>query len=175
MPIPLANNIADLLRTDSIAAMGALMVIAGAHREILEWMARTMTEPSSQSSEHAPRPRSRPRPAPKRAKSNGAHKPRKDDARLSKRYQADRARGRRAKVLRLLLANDLHQRVASPSRRRSREIRRGQVEIDRRAGAAQAASQVDRPVERRSRTTRPRARLARLMHNGRLSRPAAMA
>ena len=64
MPAPLTADIATLLRTDSVAAMGALMIIAGAHRELLEWVAQTMPEARAQRA--------------KRAKANGARTPKKD-------------------------------------------------------------------------------------------------
>ena len=40
MPTPLPDPLASVLRSDSTAALAALMVIAGAHRDLFAWAAR---------------------------------------------------------------------------------------------------------------------------------------
>jgi hypothetical protein len=42
MPTPLSDNVSATLRADPTAALGALMVIAGAHAELFAWAARTV-------------------------------------------------------------------------------------------------------------------------------------
>jgi len=66
MPTPLPEALSSILRTDSTAALAALMVIANAHREIFAWAARMFgAEPPG---------KAEPKPTGQ-AKQPSAHKP----------------------------------------------------------------------------------------------------
>jgi hypothetical protein len=74
---PLADGVSAVLRSDATAALAALMVIAGAHRDIFAWAARMIgVEPSAA--------------APPSA-GNGAKRPSRGGGRLAKRDRDDRA------------------------------------------------------------------------------------
>ena len=89
---PLPEALAATLKADATAALAALMVIAGAHRELFDWASKAICG-------DAPKLRARSNgggrvcnatKTPKRAKSNGHREPR-GDARLAKRDADDRA------------------------------------------------------------------------------------
>jgi hypothetical protein len=59
MPTPISDSLASVLRSDSTAALAALMIIATAHREIFAWAARMLGgEPLVRTEEAAKQPRS---------------------------------------------------------------------------------------------------------------------
>jgi hypothetical protein len=64
MPTPLSDNVSAILRSDSTAALGALMVIAAAHAELFAWVAAMVATPAHSL-----------RVEPARVKSNGASPP----------------------------------------------------------------------------------------------------
>ena len=84
MPVPLSDALLESLK-DRTTALAAAFVIARWHPEHIAFAARTMTEPLSQPWERPARRRA------KHPKANGAHKPQRDDARLSKRDRTDEA------------------------------------------------------------------------------------
>ena len=47
MPSPLPDSVSATLRSDPTAALGALMVIAGAHAELFSWAARMVCDATS--------------------------------------------------------------------------------------------------------------------------------
>jgi hypothetical protein len=87
---PLPDALSSILRSDSTAALAALMVIANAHREIFAWTARMISAeppaPSKPNGDDAPRretlpPKAKlPRPA-RTPKGNAAYHARRREAR----------------------------------------------------------------------------------------------
>ena len=60
MPTPLPDSVSATLRSDPTAALGALMVIAGAHAELFSWAARMVCDatPAARASTNAqPQPK----------------------------------------------------------------------------------------------------------------------
>lgn len=103
MPTPLPDDVAAVLRSDSTAALAALMIISSAHRELMAWAAR-MTAGDAQEAAKAELHdqeglKLKEREAqPRRPKANGhngaarhktGRKPNGGDARLAKRDEAD--------------------------------------------------------------------------------------
>jgi hypothetical protein len=84
MPTPLSEAFASVLRSDSTAALAALMVIANAHREIFAWAARMLgAEPPAASVSRRSRTAMTPRREtlpPKAKPPRAARKPRGGDA-----------------------------------------------------------------------------------------------
>jgi hypothetical protein len=94
MAAPLPDSVSETLRSDSTAALGALMVIAGAHAELFAWAARFVCADEAPArvskSPAAPKPkgngaephRRRLKPASRKpSNSVGAHLARRRDAR----------------------------------------------------------------------------------------------
>ena len=90
---PLPEALAATLKADATAALAALMVIAGAHRELFDWASKAICGGD------APKLRARPDgggrvtgagKTPKRVRPNGHREP-SGDARLAKRDADDRA------------------------------------------------------------------------------------
>ena len=97
MTTPLPDSVSAALRSDPTAALGALMVIAGAHAELFAWAARTVCDAAPAGAEPPPR-----------AKRNGASSPaarkpesHRADAHVARRREArDRDDKRLCKTMR---------------------------------------------------------------------------
>ena len=108
MPSPLPESVSATLRSDPTAALGALMVIASAHAELLDWVARMVCHappPARASTTLSPRLRQR-QPQPKSSESRGAKSPavRKPKSNGSATYLALRREARDRDDERLLEA-----------------------------------------------------------------------
>jgi hypothetical protein len=80
MPTPLSESISTVLRADVTAALAALLVIAGAHRELYLWASHAICGDAPSAAQEPP---SRRRPASRKPASNGG------DRRLAKRGAGD--------------------------------------------------------------------------------------
>ena len=75
MPTPIPDPLSSVLRSDSTAALAALMVIASAHRDLFNWAARMVgAEPPAKIE---PKPNSKAKRRPHAHKPNGASRPAK--------------------------------------------------------------------------------------------------
>jgi DNA-binding transcriptional ArsR family regulator len=85
---PLPDTVSDLLRTSSVAALAALLIVANAHREVFAWAAKMIVSPAAQEPSASPKPNgaARRRPAGRKPASNGRDR---IDHRLAKRDKAD--------------------------------------------------------------------------------------
>ena len=66
MPTPLPDSVSATLRSDSTAALAALMVIAGAHAELFSWAARMVCDATPARVEPPPPKRRKGRRSPAR-------------------------------------------------------------------------------------------------------------
>ena len=94
--VPLSDGFSAVLRSDSSAALAALMVIANAHRDLVTWFLRTIFGGDASAADPEPQPR------PKLSRSNtrlprGGKSPRRNGVHRRGRNGNDAADLRRAK------------------------------------------------------------------------------